>query len=96
MLPELVIADTELFVKTLSDVVSDVLSQPTLLSPDGAPSSNKPDKRVSQDFQVGELQKFLYVSTFLYQHRISKNSMIVKPVNLRLMFRFTSCLHLNC
>ncbi|KAL5252062.1 hypothetical protein ACHWQZ_G015015 [Mnemiopsis leidyi] len=52
VLPELVIADTELFVKTLSDVVSDVLSQPTLLPPDAAPSSNKPEKsRATQDFQ---------------------------------------------
>ena len=72
MLPELVIADTELFVKTLSDVVSDVLSQPTLLSPDSAPSSNKPDKRVSQDFQVGEKQTFLYDSTFIYRRQMSE------------------------
>ena len=47
------IADTELFVKTLSDVVSDVLSQPSLTSPTKrAPSSTRENSTESKSGQV--------------------------------------------
>lgn len=80
VLPELVIADTELFVKTLSDVVSDVLSQPSLNSPTKrAPSSTQEN---STESKSGQGTKFKVIGTRLRnraERTVTDRSYITTP-----------------